>query len=119
MTRQMRVACKIVASLILFSLAQVCLFAQTVTTTASTTTVSPVANPCPRFAAGSVVHQPPALFSVNGTLNVQFSYQTTTDFAGRTLYCFMTPGGLENPTLHVRPGDHLILTSPTTRPPSP
>ena len=38
--------------------------------------VTPVANPCLRFAAGSVVHQPAALFSRNGVLSVQFSYQT-------------------------------------------
>jgi FtsP/CotA-like multicopper oxidase with cupredoxin domain len=72
--------------------------------------VQPVVNPCPRFAPGSVIHQPAALFSQNGVLSVQFSYQTTTDFAGRALYCFMTPSGLENPTLHVKAGDHLIIT---------
>jgi hypothetical protein len=87
---------------VLLVIAQLPVFAQ-VTATASGTAaaVQPVPNPCPRFAAGSVVHQPAALFSQNGVLAVQFSYQTTTDFAGRTLYCFMTPSGLENPTLHV------------------
>lgn len=86
--------------------------AQTAPTSASTATpaVSPVANPCPRFAPGSVISQPAALFSQHGVLNVQFSYQTTTDFAGRALYCFMTPSGLENPTLHVKPGDTLVVT---------
>jgi FtsP/CotA-like multicopper oxidase with cupredoxin domain len=72
--------------------------------------VPPVANACPRFAAGSVVHQPPALFSQNGVLNVLFSYQSTTDSVGRQLFCFMTPAGLENPTLHVNPGDTLNIT---------
>src|SRR5574337_1601940 len=38
--------------------------------------VPPVANPCPRFAPGAVVHQPPALFSHDGRLVVRFSYQT-------------------------------------------
>lgn len=76
----------------------------------SPVTVAPVPNPCPRFAPGSVVQEPPALYSQNGVLSVQFSYQTTTDSANRTLYCFMTPDGLENPTLHVNPGDHLIIT---------
>jgi FtsP/CotA-like multicopper oxidase with cupredoxin domain len=87
-------------------------FAQVTASSGSSTpaAVAPVANPCPRFAAGSVVHQPAALFSQNGVLSVQFSYQTTTDFANRTLFCFMTPSGLENPTLHVNPGDHLIIT---------
>src|SRR5215467_6483014 len=49
----------------------------------SSTAVAPVANPCARFAAGSVVQNPPALFSQNGVLNVRFSYQTTTDSVGR------------------------------------
>jgi FtsP/CotA-like multicopper oxidase with cupredoxin domain len=85
--------------------------AQATTPVSSTAAkVQPVPNPCPRFAPGSVVHQPAALFSQNGVLSVQFSYQTTTDAAGRTLFCFMTPSGLENPTLHVKPGDHLIIT---------
>ncbi|MDF0668258.1 MAG: multicopper oxidase domain-containing protein [Nitrospira sp.] len=72
--------------------------------------VPPVENPCPRFAPGSVVHQPPALFSHDGLLVVRFSYQTRTDMANRSLFCFMTPSGLENPTLHVKPGDQLIIT---------
>jgi FtsP/CotA-like multicopper oxidase with cupredoxin domain len=86
--------------------------AQIATSAASATPqmVQPVPNACPRFAPGSVIHQPQALFSQNGVLSVQFSYQTTTDFAGRTLYCFMTPSGMENPTLHVKPGEHLIIT---------
>jgi len=68
------------------------------------------ANPCPRFAAGSEVANPPDLFSAGGSLTVNLSYNTTTDVAGRTLYCFTTPDGRESPTLHVRPGDHLIVT---------
>jgi len=90
-------------------------FAQTTAPTPTTASsapaaVPPVANPCPRFTSGSVVHQPPALFSQNGALNVRFSYQTTTDSVGRQLFCFMTPDGLENPTLHVNPGDTLNIT---------
>jgi FtsP/CotA-like multicopper oxidase with cupredoxin domain len=83
------------------------------------TPVSPVSNPCPRFKAGSIIHQPPALFSSNGVLNVRFSYQTTTDFAGRALFCFMTPDGTENPTLHVKPGDTLNITVTNNTPASP
>jgi FtsP/CotA-like multicopper oxidase with cupredoxin domain len=85
--------------------------------------VPPVANPCPRYPAGSVVHSPPALFSSNGVLDVKFSYQTRMDSDGRQLFCFMTPEGLEDPTLHLKPGDHLILTitnnapDPTVIPP--
>jgi FtsP/CotA-like multicopper oxidase with cupredoxin domain len=76
----------------------------------SSNAVAPVANPCQRYPAGSVIRQPPALFSENGVLNVKFSYQTTTDSAGRQLFCFMTPDGKENPTLHVKAGDTLNIT---------
>ena len=31
------------------------------------------------------------------------------DGAGRKLFCFVTPDGLESPTLHVRPGDELNI----------
>jgi FtsP/CotA-like multicopper oxidase with cupredoxin domain len=74
------------------------------------TAVAPVSNPCQRPAPGSVIHQPPALFSQNGVLNVQFSYQSTTDSVGRQLFCFMTPNGMQDPTLHVNPGDTLNIT---------
>ena len=90
-------------------LSQVSAFAQT-TTGSSPTPVAPVPNPCPRLAAGAVVHQPPALFSSNGVLNVRFSYQQTTDSVGRLLHCFMTDTGIEEPTLHVNPGDTLNIT---------
>jgi FtsP/CotA-like multicopper oxidase with cupredoxin domain len=70
-----------------------------------------VADPCPRrFAAGDVVQNPPALFSSNGVLSVRFSYQHRIDAYNRELFCFMTPDGLQNPTLHVNPGDHLTIT---------
>ncbi len=57
---------------VLLVIAQLPVFAQ-VTATASGTAaaVQPVPNPCPRFAAGSVVHQPAALFSQNGLLAVR------------------------------------------------
>jgi FtsP/CotA-like multicopper oxidase with cupredoxin domain len=83
----------------------------------SPTPVPPVANACQRFPAGSVVQQPPALFSQNGVLNVSFSYQTTTDQFGRQLFCFMTPSGLENPTLYLNPGDTLNVTVTNNTPP--
>jgi hypothetical protein len=87
--------------------------------TSSFTPVPPVPNSCSRFSAGSVVHNPPALFSQNGYLSVRFSYQTRTDDEGRTLFSFMTPDGLENPTLYVHPGDHLIVTITNNTPATP
>jgi FtsP/CotA-like multicopper oxidase with cupredoxin domain len=75
----------------------VCAFAQT-------------ANPCPRFPVGSVVTEPEDLFSQNGELRVSLSYQTGVDENGNTTFCYLLPDGQQSPTLHVRPGDHLILT---------
>lgn len=65
---------------------------------------------CARPASGSEVLPPPDLYSANGVLNVALNYQTSTDAAGRTLYCFVTPDGLESPTLHVNPGDTINIT---------
>jgi FtsP/CotA-like multicopper oxidase with cupredoxin domain len=107
----LRLVVGVLACYVLLAFAQVTALAQATTTASSApVAVQPVPNPCPRFTAGSVIHQPPALFSQNGVLNVRFSYQSTTDSVGRQLFCFMTPNGLENPTLHVNPGDTLNIT---------
>jgi FtsP/CotA-like multicopper oxidase with cupredoxin domain len=81
--------------------------------------VLPVGNPCPRFNAGSLVRNPPALFSSNGFLRVRFSYQHRIDHDGTELLCFMTPDGLQDPTLHVKPGDHLVITITNNTPSTP
>src|SRR5579864_5273557 len=106
-----RISTRILSGLAILVMASVCAFAQT--------PVAPVSNPCSRFRAGSTVHQPPAIFSSNGVLNVRFSYQQTTDSVGRTLFCFMTPSGLEDPTLHVQPGDTINITVTNNTPASP
>jgi hypothetical protein len=59
---------------------------------------------------GSSITAPPDLFSERGVLRVNFTYQTTVDQNGNTLFCFMTENGSESPTLHVRPGDQLHIT---------
>jgi FtsP/CotA-like multicopper oxidase with cupredoxin domain len=63
--------------------------------------------------------RPPDLYRRSGVLNVSFNYYTTVDAVGRTLFCFETPGGLESPTLHLRPGDTLNLpvTNSVRKPP--
>jgi FtsP/CotA-like multicopper oxidase with cupredoxin domain len=66
-------------------------------------------NPCPRFSPGSFVSEPPSLSSSNGQLTVNLSYNATTDSAGRPLFCFTTPNGVESPTLQVKPGDKLTV----------
>lgn len=116
----LRLCFSILACFALLAFAQVAAFAQEAATGSSVAIpVAPVPNPCARLAAGSVIHQPPALFSQNGVLNVRFSYQQTTDSVGRTLFCFMTPDGLEEPTLHVNPGDTLNITVTNNTPSSP
>ena len=66
---------------------------------------------CPRPAAGSTVSEPPELHSENGVLEVtfHFKYQATRMGQGPPRYCYITDGGLEAPTLRVRPGDQLII----------
>jgi FtsP/CotA-like multicopper oxidase with cupredoxin domain len=86
----------------------------------SPTPVPPVANPCtPRFSAGTTIAQPPALYSQNGVLSVRFSYQQTTDSLGNLVHCFMTPDGIQEPTLHVNPGDTLNITVTNNTPAQP
>jgi FtsP/CotA-like multicopper oxidase with cupredoxin domain len=65
--------------------------------------------PCPRFPAGSTVAPPPDLYSQNGVLEVSFTYLTRVDQNGNTLFCFVTDAGTQDPTLHVHPGDLLII----------
>jgi FtsP/CotA-like multicopper oxidase with cupredoxin domain len=60
---------------------------------------------CPRPAPGSVVTPPPDLYSSGGALTLSLNYFTSMDDTGRTLFCFVTPDGMESPTLHVNPGD--------------
>ncbi len=67
-------------------------------------------SPCPRYNPGSVVLEPKSLYSNNGVLQVTFTYQTAVDAYGNTLYCFVSQDGTESPTLHLKPGDTLVLT---------
>jgi FtsP/CotA-like multicopper oxidase with cupredoxin domain len=64
---------------------------------------------CARSAAGSIVSAPAELKSVNGVLEVTFSFFTTTDSQGLVRYCYVTDTGLEAPTLRVNPGDTLLI----------
>jgi FtsP/CotA-like multicopper oxidase with cupredoxin domain len=103
---------RILAGTAVVVMAQLCALAQA--------PVAPVPNPCtPRFTAGSVVQQPPALFSHNGVLSVRFSYQQTTDSLGNLVHCFMTPDRIQEPTLHVNPGDTLNITVTNNTPAQP
>ena len=101
--------------LFVFALATLCLGAPVAargrTRVSSQGGASAAANlPCPRYGAGSSVVEPKDLFSSNGLLRVNLTYKTRVDKDGNTLYCFMTDDGVQNPTLHVRPGDELMIS---------
>ncbi|HEY2807530.1 MAG TPA: multicopper oxidase domain-containing protein [Steroidobacteraceae bacterium] len=71
--------------------------------------VDPADQVCPRSPAGSVLQDPPSLRSQNGVLEVTFQFKTVVDVQGLARYCFVSDAGLEAPTLHVSPGDQLII----------
>ena len=71
---------------------------------------------CQRPLAGAAVARPPDLYSQYGLLKLALNYVTAVDAAGRTLFCFVTPDGMESPTLHVNPGDTLDITVTNTVP---
>jgi FtsP/CotA-like multicopper oxidase with cupredoxin domain len=73
---------------------------------------------CPRYAPGSVVAEPADLFSSGGALTVNLKYNTDTDSAGRTTYCFTMPNGTESPTLNVNPGDTVTVNLTNALPPA-
>ena len=64
---------------------------------------------CQRYAQGSTIREPENLYSSNGVLEVNLTYQTVPDDYGIALFCFMNSDGAQSPTLHVRPGDTLII----------
>ncbi len=67
-------------------------------------------NPCTRYPIGSRVTEPVDLYSQHGVLKVDFNYETGVDDKGRQTFCFITPDGVQSPTLHVNPGDTLVIT---------
>lgn len=75
--------------------------------------------PCPRYPAGSSLVEPKDLFSSHGVLRVDFLYQQRVDDQGNQLFCFSMPDGTQSPTLHVKPGDELILHLRNDLPPAP
>src|SRR5580698_5558242 len=74
---------------------------------------------CPRYPVGSPIVAPQDLFSQNGILQVNFTYRTRVDHDGNTLFCFTSESGSQSPTLHVRPGDLLLINLTNEVPPGP
>ncbi len=66
-------------------------------------------SPCLQLPAGGKVLPPMDLYSANGRLLVNASYFTGLNASGATQFCFVTPEGYVNPTLHVKPGDTFTL----------
>ncbi len=64
---------------------------------------------CPRSQAGAALEQPADLFSSKGRLEVTLHFRRVTDSAGLVRYCYLTDDGQESPTLHVKPGDRLLI----------
>src|SRR5437868_9882927 len=73
---------------------------------------------CPREETGAVVRPPPDLYAKDGKLVVRFNYYTSVSDSGLTLFCFVTNGGKEQPTLHVNPGDKIVMTVTNMVPPT-
>ncbi len=74
-------------------------------------TSQPPGQVCPRPEAGATVGDPPELRSRDGLLEVtlHFKYQTTLVSQGPPRYCYLTNDGMESPSLHVHPGDMLVI----------
>jgi FtsP/CotA-like multicopper oxidase with cupredoxin domain len=62
-----------------------------------------------RYAPGTALPAPPELFSENHVLEVALKFVTVTDAQGLQRYCYLSGAGLQTPTLHVSPGDQLII----------
>src|SRR5258705_3806014 len=77
----------------------------------------PAAAQCQRMTPGSVVQDPENLYSIAGSLRVHFTYQRGMDVYGNPTFCFINDDGQQSPTLHVKPGDTLILTLTNELPP--
>lgn len=75
------------------------------------------AEPCPRYDVGSAIVEPEDLYSRHGRLEVTFNYETRLDDSGNTLYCFVTADGAQSPTLHIYPGDELVIHLKNRLPP--
>ena len=75
----------------------------------ATTLPAGTTSPCLQLSAGGKVLPPMDLFSANGKLVVDVSYYTGLNASGATQFCFITPQGYVNPTIHVKPGDTFTL----------
>jgi FtsP/CotA-like multicopper oxidase with cupredoxin domain len=66
-------------------------------------------SPCSRPEIGSALADPPALRSVDGALHVEFAVRNGRAADGSLRYCYVTPDGVQSPTLRVHPGDLVVI----------
>jgi len=64
---------------------------------------------CPRQQPGSALNQPANLYSSKGELEVTLHFRRAIDSQRLTRYCYVTDDGQQSPTLHVKPGDRLLI----------
>jgi FtsP/CotA-like multicopper oxidase with cupredoxin domain len=69
----------------------------------------PSENACQRPQPGSAVLEPQDLHSHDGVLQVDLSIHNQKEPDGSIRYCFLTPDGIQSPTLRLKRGDLLIL----------
>ena len=93
--------------LVLFLVSALTLRADAATLKANSSSANAV---CPRYAPGSPVVEPANLYSSNGVLRVHLTYETRMSEDGNRLYCFMDDAGNQSPTLHVKPGEELLIS---------
>ncbi len=67
------------------------------------------ARSCPRPEPGSIVAEPEDLWSDNGVLQLDLTLRNETEPDGSMRYCYLLGDGSQSPTLHLKPGELLIL----------
>ena len=64
---------------------------------------------CARPSPGSIVPEPRDLRSQNGVLKVALTVRNSSEAGQPARFCYISADGSESPTLHLHPGDLLIL----------
>ena len=65
---------------------------------------------CSRFQTGSNYTTATIFASNQGVLEVHLTFYDNIDEYNRILYCYLTPDGIQSPTLRLNPGDRLLFT---------
>ena len=67
------------------------------------------ARKCEDAPTGGLLAESPHLYSADGALTLTLSYVTSVGSEGNVRFCYLTPDGKQNPTLHLKAGEHLRL----------